>query len=44
MCEVSEAKKKKQNTHHPNFALAMLIVDFVGVVRGFRILIPKHFQ
>ena len=29
--------RKRNNRHHPDsFALAMLIVDFVGVVRGFR--------
>ena len=33
--------RKRQNTHTPNFALAMLIVDFVGVVRGFRGLIDR---
>ena len=29
--------RERQNTHHPKFALAILIVDFVGVVRGFRV-------
>ena len=33
VCELSEPKKGK-NTYHPNFALAMFIIDFVGVVRG----------
>ena len=28
--------RKRQNTHHPQFAPAMLIFDLVGVVRGIR--------
>ena len=37
VCELSEPKKKKGKIRTtPSFALAMLIVDFVGVVRGFR--------
>ena len=36
MCELSEPKKKAKYEPPPVFALAMLIVDFVGVVRGFR--------
>ena len=28
--------RKRQNKHHPQFALAMLIVNFVGVLGGFR--------
>ena len=36
MCELSEPKKKGKIRTTPSFALAMLIIDFVGVVRGFR--------
>ena len=36
MCELSEPKKKAKIRTTPSFALAMLIVNFVGVVRGFR--------
>ena len=35
VCEVSEPQKR-QNTHNPQFALAMLIVYFVGAVCGLR--------
>ena len=39
VCELSEAKKKAAKygiRTTPSFALAMLIDDFMGVVRGFR--------
>ena len=36
VCEFSETKKKGKMHTTPSFALAMLIVNFVGVVRGFR--------
>ena len=34
MCELSEPKEKDKIRTTPNFALAMLIVGFLGVVRG----------
>ena len=37
MCELSEPKKKEKIRTTPSFALAMLIVDFVGVVRERRL-------
>ena len=39
VCTLSEPKKKGKIRTTPGFALAMLIVIFVGVVRGFRRLI-----
>ena len=36
VCELSEPKRKEKVRTTPSFALAMLIVDFVGVVRRFR--------
>ena len=37
VCELSRPLRKKNKTRTtPSFALAMLIVNFVGVVRGFR--------
>ena len=36
VCELSEPKKKGKIRTTPSFALAMLIANFVGVVRGFR--------
>ena len=36
-CANCRSLRERQNAHHtPNFALAMLIVHFVGMVRGFR--------
>ena len=40
-CANCRNQRERQNTHHPSFALAMLIVDLVGVVRGFRGLIVR---
>ena len=41
-CANCRSLRKRQNTHHPPVLhFAMLIVDFVGVVRGFRTL-TKH--
>ena len=37
VCELSEPKKKGKLRTTPSFALAMLIVDFVGMVRGFAV-------
>ena len=42
--KLSEPKKKEEYAPPPIFALAMLIVNFVGVVRGFRILTMLAFE
>ena len=37
MCELSEPEKNGKMRTTPSFGLAMLTVDFVGVVRGFAV-------